>query len=103
MHTYEDGSLGGVIGILFDRTFGGNTSNSLLTQVNAGTVTTAGSARAVSFKSWMDTQDLTDFYSYDGSLTTPPCTEGIKWSVLQTVQPITDAQLAGFTSKWAGS
>jgi hypothetical protein len=49
----------------------------------------------------MDTQNMNDFYSYDGSLTTPPCTEGIKWSVLQTVQPISAGQLADYTNLWA--
>lgn len=45
---------------------------------------------------------MTEFWSYDGSLTTPPCTEGIKWSVLKSVQPISEAQLAKFTALWAG-
>jgi carbonic anhydrase len=47
--------------------------------------------------------DLTDFWSYDGSLTTPPCTEGIKWNVLRNVQPISKRQLKRFTDLWSGN
>jgi hypothetical protein len=46
---------------------------------------------------------MDEFWSYSGSLTTPPCTEGIKWSVLKNVQPISNAQLVKFTSLWAGN
>jgi len=34
-----------------------------------------------------------DYWSYEGSLTTPPCTEGIKWSVMKQVQSMSQAQL----------
>jgi carbonic anhydrase len=35
-----------------------------------------------------------DYYSYGGSLTTPPCTEGIRWYILKTPVEISAAQLA---------
>ena len=33
-----------------------------------------------------------DFYSYDGSLTTPPCTEGVRWVVMQQIGTISEIQ-----------
>ena len=42
---------------------------------------------------------MTNYWSYPGSLTTPPCWEGIKWTVLADVQNISDAQLEGY-DKW---
>ena len=45
---------------------------------------------------------MTEFWEYDGSFTTPPCTEGIKWNVVKQVQPISKAQLDFFKSKLSG-
>lgn len=55
----------------------------------------------LSLKSWLSELNLSDFWSYNGSLTTPPCTEGVKWSVLKDVQPISREQLALFSREWA--
>jgi carbonic anhydrase len=42
-------------------------------------------------------------YRYDGSLTTPPCTPGILWSVMQTPIEMSAAQIAEFTDIMSGN
>lgn len=39
-----------------------------------------------------------DFYNYSGSLTTPPCSEGVNWMVLQTPVDVSADQVATFTN-----
>lgn len=36
------------------------------------------------------------YYHYDGSLTTPPCTEGVKWFVLTTPIELSESQIDSF-------
>jgi len=55
----------------------------------------------LSLKGWLQSLNTEDFWSYDGSLTTPPCTEGVRWSNLKTVQPISAEQLDMFKDVWA--
>ena len=38
-------------------------------------------------------RDMTNFYTYAGSLTTPPCSEGINWYVLSNPVEISSSQL----------
>jgi carbonic anhydrase len=41
-------------------------------------------------------QNHESYFSYSGSLTTPPCTEGVRWFILQAVEPISPIQVANF-------
>ena len=40
-----------------------------------------------------------DFYHYDGSLTTPPCTEKVKFYILKTQTNISKEQISDFPFK----
>lgn len=39
-----------------------------------------------------------DYYRFNGSLTTPPCTEGVRWLVLKDAQTASAEQIAKFTA-----
>jgi carbonic anhydrase len=38
------------------------------------------------------------YYRYDGSLTTPPCAEGVAWHVMQDIRQASPAQIAAFVN-----
>jgi carbonic anhydrase len=39
-----------------------------------------------------------DYYRFSGSLTTPPCTEGVRWFVMKSAVASSDDQIAKFRS-----
>ena len=86
-----------VIGVFFDMEEGGSTENPFL----ASLFESAGNENEVniSLRNFLGGVDMTDYWSYDGSLTTPPCSEGLKWSVIKQVQPISADQLKKFTER----
>lgn len=99
VHKATDGSLT-VIGVLIEA---GSSENqawapfvaALNTAVDAKTTTTLDWAALLP-------NDLMT-YRYRGSLTTPPCTEGVNWMVLQTPLVLSEAQVAAFTAAYSGN
>lgn len=105
VHTYVDGSLGAVIGVFFDREAGGTDENwfiedltSAIQDIQASSSTTVNSELFVA--NFLEEAAQGEFFRYQGSLTTPPCTEGIEWNVMRTVQPISPRQLNIFRNMW---
>lgn len=41
-----------------------------------------------------------DYYAYDGSLTAPPCTEGVRWFVLKDQLEISEDQIRAFQARF---
>jgi carbonic anhydrase len=104
VHKYKESfKLGAVLGIFFDRKAGGNTPNPFIESVKFSS-TVSGKTIDIQNANLADliaSVDFSQYWSYPGSLTVPPCTEGLKWTVIKKPLPISDAQLAGFTKFFA--
>jgi carbonic anhydrase len=48
----------------------------------------------------LNTLSLGKFYSYNGGLTTPPCTEGVNWTVLSEPVPISASVANSIKSRY---
>ena len=90
--------LGSVVGVFFDREAGGNEENPFLTSFfnSVDNIGENGQGK-IELVNFLQSVDMSQYWNYPGSLTTPPCTEGILWNVMKNVQPISDAQLERFT------
>jgi carbonic anhydrase len=99
MHLVHRSASGGlaVVGVLFEM----GAANAALSAV----FDTMGSAtgQAMDLAAALDPSallpDTTEGWAYSGSLTTPPCTEGVKWHVLSRTLQVSEAQLEAFTSR----
>ena len=40
------------------------------------------------------------YYAYSGSLTTPPCSEGVRWLVLKTPSPVSNGEVEIFAARY---
>ena len=81
----EPKQLGAIIAIFFDRRMGGNFENPLLDSLKFSK-TTQGvglSVTNLNLATFLSSVNFSRYWSYRGSITTPPCTEGLKWRVIQ--------------------
>ncbi|WBS04961.1 carbonic anhydrase family protein [Pseudoduganella sp. SL102] len=93
VHKSDAGELA-VVAVLFRQ----GRENAALASVFAGMPATAGEKRAAG--AGFDPTSLLPtrrgYYGYTGSLTTPPCSEGVRWHILKQPVEVSAAQLAAF-------
>ncbi len=94
VHADKDGHLA-VVGVMIDK----GTENGSLAQLwrhmphQAGEHDTNMDAKVNPSSLLPSSQH---YYRFDGSLTTPPCTEGVRWLVLKDAIQASEAQIKGF-------
>ncbi len=93
VHKNENGALA-VVAVLFKK----GKENAALKQVFAELPAAAGDKHPLASNiDMMATLPSTHaYYAYMGSLTTPPCSEGVHWQVLKQPSEISGKQLAAF-------
>ena len=96
VHQSEDGTLA-VIGVLIGRGSEHAAFNSLWAHLPS-TPSAEQHIEQVSVDAGDLLPSARSSYRYDGSLTTPPCSEGVKWFVLTTPIELSEAQIAAFTA-----
>jgi len=97
VHKSDDGKLA-VVGVLINE----GAENPLIKQLWSHAPTKEGPEVAVAGAS-IDPKGLMpaklNYYAYDGSLTTPPCTEGVRFYILKEKMTVSKEQLAAFPFK----
>jgi len=94
VHQADDGQLG-VIGVLLKQ---GKNNNPAIESVWKHLPTKVGEHNKIN--STLNAIDLLPtskrYYNYSGSLTTPPCSEGVNWIVMQTPVEVSVDQIVSF-------
>ena len=83
-----------VIGVMFEV---GDEENEYIASLDFENATAEGNPLTnVNLASFLAGLDMSKYWHYNGSFTTPPCTEGVKWWVLEKPVTISQAQLTAF-------
>lgn len=94
VHSDKEGNLA-VVAVMFEKGAASETLTSLWLQmpmaVGDRNVITASPAKQVSASSLLPSKR--DYYRFNGSLTTPPCTEGVRWLVMRDSVTASEEQI----------
>ncbi|GAA4933728.1 carbonic anhydrase [Streptomyces coeruleoprunus] len=93
VHADKDGRLA-VVGVLMDEKPGASAFADLFKELPAAEGATAKITKAFDLTAFLPGDR--DQYRYEGSLTTPPCTEGVKWTVLKDPVRVAPDQVAAY-------
>ena len=88
VHQDTAGNLA-VVGLLFRQ---GESSHPVQALLDAAPPTGASAALADGPSAADYIPDTLGYFGYDGSLTTPPCTEGVRWIVMQSIGTVSQEQ-----------
>lgn len=79
--------------IFFDRSAGGDSTNALIQGLYIDGLYTANywTSNSIPVQTEIFKLNLDNLYYYQGSLTTPPCTENVHWFVVNSPLNISDA------------
>ena len=95
VHKAQDGQLG-VIGVVFAAGQANETIATLWDNMPQQSGQTVAAGAVTINAADLLPPDLT-YFNYAGSLTTPPCSEGVNWMVLVTPLSVSEGQVAQFT------
>ncbi len=95
----EDGALA-VVGVFVEDGARNSSIAALWAQLPEGPGTEATVRVPAEFADQIFTGDASGVYHYNGSLTTPPCSEGVKWYIRKTPTQLSNEQIAAFMATY---
>ena len=93
VHQAKDGTLG-VVGVLFEL----GASNAAIDKIWKAIPAAGAKGNNITLSGMDLLPDSLDYYKYEGSLTTPPCSEGVQWHVVKSPLTMSEEQLLAFQS-----
>ena len=96
VHIHPDGDRFAVIGVFFSLDEGGEANDFIEQLAFEDAFDEENFLGDVNVRDFLESLNMSGYWHYDGSFTTPPCTEGVEWFVMKEVQTISEAQLIAF-------